>query len=175
MINKKYRANDGKFAKTYSFNLLGWLFLVTLAMLLAISAYERYINDLQSPQADKLSMIPQAQAAEPSVVIDCNNPAGYIRCKFYKGELTEKQAITMIAIGKAESGLRADARNKTSTARGVFQIIAGTWYAYDCTGDKYNYRDNIDCAIKIMKKSGYTPWDAFNRGMHKKFIKDIEI
>lgn len=130
----------------------------------------------QAPLISPIAGIVQpVEAKEPSVVISCEDPVGYIRCKFYKHELTEKQAIMLIAIAKAESNLKPRARNPHSTARGLFQIIASTWYNYDCIGDKYDFKDNTECAIKIMNRSGYTPWEVYNTGSYKKHLTGIEI
>jgi hypothetical protein len=148
------------------------IILMTLTVLWALA--RNYTDNL--PKADpRASVVSQVMASEPDYKVSCEDVVGYIRCKFYSGELTEQEAITLIAIGKAESGLRANAKNKTSTARGVFQIIAGTWYSNNCTGDPWNFKDNTDCAIKIMKSSGFYPWDAYNKGMHLKFMKEVTI
>lgn len=59
------------------------------------------------------------------------------------------------------------AKNKRSSARGLFQIIAGTWYSNDCVGDKYNYQDNITCAYKILDGQGLRAWEVCNNGSAK--------
>lgn len=175
--NIKYRKNNGQFASSQPLNIgfgIGWLIL--LAVLLVISAYMAATSNqkLISPLVD--GIVEPVMAKEPEVRISCEDPIGYIRCKFYKKELTEQEAIMLISIGKAESGMNPLSKNRKSTARGLFQIIASTWYHYDCVGDKYNFKDNTNCAIKIMRQDGgFRAWDAYNRGMHKKFIKDIEI
>lgn len=75
--------------------------------------------------------------------------------------------ITMIKIAKKESNLNPREKNKTSSASGLFQIIAGTWYSNDCTGDKWNAEDNTRCAYKIQSKRGYQPWEVWNKGLIK--------
>lgn len=156
-----------------------WKVIITLMALIVLWAViNKWVN--RNPLVDprcpsSFNPVTKVMAKEPEVVISCNDVVGYIRCKFYSGELTENEAKTLIAIGKAESGLRENAKNKTSTARGVFQILAGTWYSNDCIGNPLNWKDNTNCAIKIMRTSGFYPWDAYNRGMHSKFISDIAI
>ena len=174
-VNVKYRKNNGQFKSHQPLNpIVGVISLIVLALLLVLSYYKQENErPLISPLADGPMSV---YAKEPEVRISCDDPVGYIRCKFYKKELTEKEAITLIAIAKAESGLNPLAKNKRSTARGLFQIIASTWYHYDCVGDKYSFKDSTECAVKIMKKDGgFRAWDVFNRGTHKQFIKDIEI
>jgi hypothetical protein len=58
-----------------------------------------------------------------------------------------------IQVAWAESGFRPDAKNGTSTATGVFQIIIGTWNLYKCEGERTNSVDNIKCAKKIYDRN----------------------
>lgn len=66
----------------------------------------------------------------------------------------------MVEIARAESQFVETAANPKSTARGVFQILVGTFNDpyYGCTGDRHKAKDNIECARKIYEKSGTTPW-----------------
>lgn len=50
---------------------------------------------------------------------------------------------TALRIGNCESGLKPDARNRKSTATGVFQWLEGTWYYIGSPGDRLNAEDNI--------------------------------
>lgn len=71
-----------------------------------------------------------------------------------------KDAYNAVAVAKCEScgggdcQINPKAQSKTSSARGAFQIIAGTWYAYKCVGDPYNIHDNAVCAKKIFDNNG---------------------
>lgn len=162
--NKRYWNGD------HYLNKIGYLILF-----LALMAWLWVSISKLSNKGNLISPV-YISEVKTSESISCEDVIGYIRCKFYKGELTEKEAITLIAIGKAESGLRENAKNRRSTASGVFQIVAPTWYQYRCTGDVLNFKDNTDCAVKIMKKDGsFRAWDAYNKGLHLKFIKDIII
>lgn len=76
----------------------------------------------------------------------------------------------MTAISKAESGHNPRAKNGKSTARGAFQILAGTWYSNDCTGDKYDFKDNTNCAIKILRGQGLYAWEVYNNGSYIKYL-----
>lgn len=64
----------------------------------------------------------------------------------------------MIRIAAAESSFEPDAKNPDSTATGLFQILAGTWKAYGCTGSRTDSMDNIACAKKMYREDGTTPW-----------------
>jgi len=65
---------------------------------------------------------------------------------------------TMIRIARAESTFRSDAKNPSSTASGLFQIIYSTWNSNNCQGNAINVEDNIKCAYKIYSKRGFQPW-----------------
>jgi len=75
--------------------------------------------------------------------------------------------MTMIRIAKYESNYNPKAKNPKSTASGVFQITAGTWYSNDCVGDKWNFQDNIRCAYEIQSHRGFQPWVVYNNGLAK--------
>jgi hypothetical protein len=66
----------------------------------------------------------------------------------------------LMRIMMCESGGNYLAKSKTSTAKGLFQIIDGTWKAYECEGDPLNGEDNTACAIKMFNKSGTWNWLA---------------
>jgi hypothetical protein len=77
------------------------------------------------------------------------------------GELMERpneEIREMVRIAKCESGYRPDAKNGSSTATGIFQILIGTWESNKCTGERTNFEDNIWCAWKIYDKRGNQPW-----------------
>ncbi len=73
-----------------------------------------------------------------------------------------KTAPVMIKIARAESHFDHLIKNPSSSARGIFQILKGTFAdpRYGCTGDVLNAKDNVECARKIYEKDGTTPWNA---------------
>ena len=76
----------------------------------------------------------------------------------------------MVQIAKCESGnvtptgcvgpINPNAANPHSSARGVFQILIGTWHDYGCEGSRYDVDDSIECARKIYDARGTQPWNA---------------
>lgn len=68
--------------------------------------------------------------------------------------------ILALEIARAESGFNPRARNASSTARGLFQIIRGTEKAFNCEGDMLEAEDNVECAMRILTESGVHHWDA---------------
>jgi hypothetical protein len=69
-------------------------------------------------------------------------------------------AQIMARIERCESGGDPLARNSTSSAKGLYQIIDGTWDAFSCTGNVLNGEDNRRCAWKIATTSGIHHWNA---------------
>lgn len=71
-----------------------------------------------------------------------------------------KDIETIKHVAFCESSYNEKAKNKHSSASGLYQIINSTWSHYGCTGDKFDARDNATCAKKIYDKSGLKPWRA---------------
>jgi len=64
----------------------------------------------------------------------------------------------MLKIAQCESELFPTAKNPNSSAKGIFQIINGTWQHFKCEGDVLNAEDNIKCGVKILKGQGLAAW-----------------
>ncbi len=79
----------------------------------------------------------------------------------------------MLEIARAESNLDPTAKNASSTASGLFQILNGTWEAYGCVGDVFEATDNIDCARKIFYKEGTKPWEASRTIWEKRLPTEV--
>jgi hypothetical protein len=69
-----------------------------------------------------------------------------------------KDAKTAIKIAKCESGLNPKAVNKTSSARGLFQIMQ-SWHKID---QKWLFNEdiNIEVAHQLFLEQGFGPWKA---------------
>lgn len=72
-----------------------------------------------------------------------------------------------VAIARAESNLNPNAKNKTSSASGLFQFIDST-YKYYCVDlyslalslDRKNDPDvQIECALKMLSTGGESHWN----------------
>lgn len=66
----------------------------------------------------------------------------------------------MDKVAFCESSYNPKAAHSVSSAKGVFQIIRGTFKGNNCDGDPLNADDNIKCAKKIYDRRGLQPWDA---------------
>ena len=79
------------------------------------------------------------------------------------------EAPVMVHVANSESGLNPLAKNPSSTATGLFQILKSTWQDAGCTGNPKNANDNLVCARKLFDKSGTKPWNE-SRDTWKKFL-----
>lgn len=121
------------------------------------------IYDKQTKQPEKVSevIVKPVEAKAPF----CQDIIGCIRDIGESQNVSNKDIMTMIRIAKAESNYNSKAKNPKGTASGIFQITAATWFSNDCTGDKFNYQDNITCAYKIYSKRHFQPWEVCSNGM----------
>jgi hypothetical protein len=68
-----------------------------------------------------------------------------------------------LRIIKAESNFKEKAKNPKSSAKGLSQIIDGTWKHYGCSGDPLIGEENIVCMAQILKRDGTRPWTSSAR------------
>ena len=66
----------------------------------------------------------------------------------------------MVGIGFAESHFDPSAWNCNSSAKGIFEILDGTWNHFKCVGNPFHALDNIACARKIYDANGTRDWNA---------------
>lgn len=50
---------------------------------------------------------------------------------------------------------------RSGQSKGLTHIIDPTWELHNCTGDILNWRDHLDCAIKIKNTSGWSQWSTY--------------
>jgi len=144
--------------------LLGFIAGVILTKSLYDATHRPLLNPLVSPPKPLGMKVEKVEAKETPCDQD---PITYIRCSGEKLGKPNATIMQMIRIARYESNFNPRAKNKSSSASGLFQIIAGTWYSNDCVGDKYNFVDNTNCAWKIQSKRGFTPWEVYNNGKAK--------
>lgn len=72
----------------------------------------------------------------------------------------------ILNIAQCESNFNPLAKNKTSSATGVFQWTIGSWEYYsniywqDTTDYRLNSEKNIELAILVMRDKGFGDWNA---------------
>jgi hypothetical protein len=60
-----------------------------------------------------------------------------------------------VRVARCESGLNPNAKNRTSSASGVMQLLAIHWRG---RFDPFNARANIAYAYRLWQASGWSPW-----------------
>jgi len=91
-----------------------------------------------------------------AIEIPCDyDPITYVRCRGQQLGYDDFTISKFIRIARAESNFNPMAKNRNSTATGIYQFINGTWHAY-CKGKNvYDFKDNIDCFYKVLETDGY--------------------
>jgi len=138
---------------TAAVGMWGFLIGAILSMYFSLEAKNR------TPEALEQKIIPQVVEVKAEKPF-CKDAINCIRDIGEQQGRSNKTIMTMIRIAQKESNMNPLAKNRKSSARGLFQIIAGTWYSNDCVGDKYNYIDNITCAYKILDNQGLYAWEV---------------
>jgi len=92
---------------------------------------------------------PPGEALAPSVV--------EVRAEIVR-QATEANFDVEIALSVAdcESDFRYDAKNRNSTAKGIFQWLDGTWKWIGAKGHQFDYKENIAQFIKWYPR--YPQW-----------------
>ena len=123
-------------------------------------AYVDY--QLKQPLPELLSPLSEVQGMEvtPTPKPFCRDVISCIRDIGEQEGYQNYVIREMIRIAKCESGYRLNAKNPTSTATGIFQILTGTWGYAKCEGSRTNMEDNIRCAYKVRDLQGNSAWNA---------------
>ena len=106
------------------------------------------LTDMQAQQISEYWSLPQAQLI--SYHESCDIPC-MIRLR-WKGTGQEEKAIR---VARCESNFNPRAKNRSSSASGVFQLIGSHWRG---RFDHFDPVANIDYAYKLWKGSGWRPW-----------------
>lgn len=118
-----------------------------------ISGSERKFTEFefiqQSPEVrvERISM--------PDLIRRMTSEAGYSNYEQY----------IWLKIAEGESTFNPSAKGYAGEYYGLYQIYIGTWNYNNCEGDIFNPVDNIRCAIRIQRKSGFTPWEVYTKGI----------
>ncbi len=162
----KIKRKWGKVKSYYKVNRGALWFAFIAGIIAAIILINSLFNAPKtSPQPlGQTIEVKRVKVAEAKERAFCNNVINCIRDVGEELGRDNKTIMTMIRIAKAESNFKERAKNPKSSASGVFQIIAGTWYSNDCVGDKWVAEDNIRCAYKLQEKRGFQPWQVCATG-----------
>ena len=138
---------------------------IILGSLITLAYIEGRANQ---PIKELLSPVSEVQGVGITEVDESyykEDPLRYIRWRGQQLGYKDTDISTFIRIARAESGLNQYAKNPSSTAKGIYQFIDGTWRAYCLKdGNVYNFVDNINCFYKVLAKDGFpkglSHWNA---------------
>lgn len=120
-----------------------------LATLISFSAPSAPIiaSEPEPPSPSGIEILLQLKEETPEEIIR--------RYSAVHGEDVEAIAL---AIAKVESNFDPLAKNKNSTAKGIFQFIDGTWKENCKDGNPLNTEDNIKCGVELIGKKELWHW-----------------
>ncbi|HET9144149.1 NlpC/P60 family protein [Actinophytocola sp.] len=84
----------------------------------------------------------------------------------------ESDWVTMVAVCKAESGFRVEAKNPSSSASGLFQILWSVHKQYDQRKLLSDAAYNTKAAYDIYKSQGKRAWVAYTSGAYQKYMNE---
>jgi hypothetical protein len=155
---------------------LFWLdiLIVTVALPISIVYHKTHVLKLQEEQAQQL-VLAETATQNPLTYLEAPASPTFYAKPVPKPTPTKRfasitrilpvstfaQSLTEILhkIAKCESNNNPLARNPTSSAKGLLQILDGTWKAFQCEGNVLNAEDNFQCGVKIASQSGLHHWN----------------
>lgn len=108
-----------------------------------------YPNALEQPIEVKA-----VEVTKPVIACDYN-AITYIRCRGQQLGYKDSDISIFVRIARSESNFNPLAKNKSSTATGIYQFINSTFHRYCAGKNVYNFVDNIDCFYKVLETDGY--------------------
>lgn len=114
-----------------------------------LPGYQVYFPDL-SHEVLKTVRVEEVKKVSPQ-----EEHALLLREIVYQSVLAGVDPISALKIAKCESRYDEAAKNKNSSAKGLYQFIDRTWKGY-CTGDPLVAEDSINCFVKLYKQ--YPSW-----------------
>lgn len=116
-----------------------------------------------------ITLVTNLTMVEASVVEEANDKDGnefcslsFISCRMSVQDLMRKHATkqvpieTMMRIAHCESSLNPIAKNKQSSAKGLFQFLDGTWAWIKAKGNQYDAEESIKQFVKWYPR--YPSW-----------------
>jgi len=145
-----------------------WMGVIVLEVLITLVVFG-YLKGHKKTLPEALQTPIEVKAVENTTTKDPHDlePLEYIRIRGQELGYDDYTISKFIRVAKCESSLNPEAKNKSSTAKGIYQIIIGTWDGNRCTGERWDFVDNIDCGYKLLKTRGFQPWDASKQCWNK--------
>ena len=152
--NKQQRYYRRQKAK---FEIAGAVRLLIILTLIGLYFFGDDLINLKRTSPKPLEQTIEVKAVEVKAYeIPCDYDAiTYIRCRGQQLGYKDTDISVFVRIARAESNFNPLAKNKSSTATGIYQFINGTFHRYCAGKNVYNFVDNIDCFYKVLETDGY--------------------
>lgn len=98
--------------------------------------------------------------------------AAQVAALMRKAGFPESDLVTMVAVCKAESGFRVEAKNQHSSASGLLQILWSVHRQYDQRKLLSDAQYNINAGYDIYKSQGKRAWVAYTSGAYQKYVNE---
>jgi hypothetical protein len=169
---KRIRLHTTKDSKPFSWKIALLIGIALLAMIIAGLVIKHYKSGqvfAQEPTSvAAINANTHVDAAGVGVVQDRTTPTPKAPVVKQEATPTHKPTSVEEIIGSVfgdkkdeavkvafcESSLNPNCSHKTSSAKGLFQIVKGTWKQFKCEGDQLDALDNTICAKKIYDYYG---------------------
>jgi hypothetical protein len=138
--------------------------IVAIMMLVQIPVYVNYVltrtETVTITNPNPIVAIAEAKEDHVEDELGMMEPTPTPTAEEWVDEVFGRHANDANRVIMCESSWNEEARNPNSSAKGLFQIIDGTWESNGCTGDVLDAKDNISCAKRIFLRRGWQPWLA---------------
>lgn len=91
----------------------------------------------------------------PTTVYHCRRDNG----TYHAIELINREGLMVQAYCRDYGSVQTGSEQSI----GMAQILVSTWRGYQCEGDirAYDWEQQVDCAVKIYKQSGFNAWSTY--------------
>jgi hypothetical protein len=119
-----------------------------LVAIFVVASIILFLADIKNAQTNITEQLSNLQVPKEDVFIyECTEDDLVEKEIIYQAFNAGVNIQRALDIAQCESQYSPVARNPESTAKGVYQFLNSTWND-NCTGDVFNYKDNIACFIR---------------------------
>jgi len=127
---------------------------VSLLALVSVSCTKREVEIFHQLKPHQQEQVIKAHAhKQPKVVQHVSQPKSVEQ--MIRDRWPDAHEDRAVRIAKCESGLNHRAKNRSSSASGVFQLIRAHWGG---KYDPFNAQANIEGAYRLWLAKGWQPW-----------------
>jgi len=130
------------------------IIIIALLALVSVSCTKREVEIYKQLHPYQQEQVIKAHAhKQPKVIQRVSQPRSVEQ--MIRDRWPDEHEDRAVRIAKCESGLVATARNRHSSASGVFQMIKAHWQG---RWNPFDAKANIEGAYQLWLRSGWRPW-----------------